>query len=135
MVCFGIQRAWMSKSPPGRAGRDDYKFDTDLGDDFPTPYNWRSSMSSRRGDFFFSRIPELTTPCVGPTAYIEKGPMPALFVPAGLAPAGVALLLEGFDCARDAETSPWDYAIDVPRLYEEGLSDSALRWLIDKKYA
>jgi hypothetical protein len=61
--------------------------------------------------------------------------MPTLFVPAGLALSGMALLLEAFDCARDAGSSPWDYAIGVPQLREAGVSNSSLTWLLQKEYA
>jgi hypothetical protein len=61
--------------------------------------------------------------------------MPALFVPVGLAPAGMALLLDAFDCARDAGSSPWNYAVEMSNLVAAGVSDASLHWLIAKNYA
>jgi hypothetical protein len=48
---------------------------------------------------------------------------------------GLALLLQAFAYARDAAAEPWDFALEIDRLYETGLTISQLRWLVAKKFA
>ena len=48
--------------------------------------------------------------------------------------AGLRLLMEAYDYARDAERGVWDFAVEVATLREAGFSDSDLRWLGCKDY-
>jgi hypothetical protein len=48
---------------------------------------------------------------------------------------GLALLWQAFAYARDVGADPWDFALEIDRLYETGLTISHLRWLVAKKFA
>ncbi len=47
---------------------------------------------------------------------------------------GLAVLLEAFRCAQDANSPPWDFAMEHATLRAAGLSATHLRWLISKGY-
>ena len=47
----------------------------------------------------------------------------------------IAELVEAHDYARDAECDPWQFAVEISRLQELGLTYSDLRWLVEKGYA
>src|SRR5690242_4792386 len=98
MDCRGIRLASVRRPPSAAAN---YKFVNNLENGFPPTYDGRGVRHPRfRGAIL--RICERTTPHVGPTTFHCRRSMPTLFVPSGLAPAGMALVLEAFDCARDA---------------------------------
>ena len=48
----------------------------------------------------------------------------------GQAPAGLALLLQAYDRARQLRVSAWDYAVALRDLHTAGLSDAELRLLV-----
>ncbi len=47
----------------------------------------------------------------------------------------IAELAEAHDYARDARCDPWQFAVEIARLQELGLTYSDLRWLVEKGYA
>ena len=47
---------------------------------------------------------------------------------------GIALLLQAFAYSQDAETDIWDFALEIDKLYESGLTICDLRWLVSKQY-
>ncbi len=47
----------------------------------------------------------------------------------------IAELAEAHDSARDALCDPWQFAVEISRLQELGLTYSDLRWLVEKGYA
>ena len=47
----------------------------------------------------------------------------------------IAELAEAHDYARDAECDPWQFAVEISRFRELGLTYSDLRWLVEKGYA
>jgi hypothetical protein len=53
----------------------------------------------------------------------------------GISRAGLALLGQAFAYAHDAGGDLWDFALEIDRLYETGLSISDLRWLVAKGFA
>lgn len=55
----------------------------------------------------------------------------ALHLPARLCSA-LLLLLESHDYARDLETNPWEFAVDVPTLKHCGLIKNDYRWLVGR---
>jgi hypothetical protein len=61
--------------------------------------------------------------------------MPTLFVPTGLTPAGMALLLDAFDVAQDSGLPRWEVAVKWPTLRKAGCTDTGLQWLIAKSFA
>jgi hypothetical protein len=48
--------------------------------------------------------------------------------------AALALLSHAYACAEDAHAAPWDFALEVGRLRETGLTTSDLRWLVAKGF-
>ena len=46
----------------------------------------------------------------------------------------VASLLAAYRYAEDTNCSPWDFAVEVSRLRDLGLSNSELRWLVQKGF-
>lgn len=50
-------------------------------------------------------------------------------------PKGLFLLLEAYECARDAGHNRWDFAVAVDDLWRAGLTTSVLRWLVCKEFA
>jgi len=71
-----------------------------------------------------------------PLALRSPPPLPArreVFVPR--IDAGLAILAEARDCAREMRRDVWDFAVEVHSLRAAGLSDSSLRWLLCKGYA
>ena len=53
----------------------------------------------------------------------------------GISHAGLALLSQAFVYAHDAGGDLWDFALEIDRLYETGLTISDLRWLVAKGFA
>jgi hypothetical protein len=49
--------------------------------------------------------------------------------------AGLLLLYQAFTYAHDAGADAWDFALEIDKLYETGLTISDLRWLVAKGYA
>ena len=49
--------------------------------------------------------------------------------------AGLALLWQAHRYAQDAGADVWDFALEIARLYESGLTISDLRWLVAKGFA
>src|SRR5262245_48595904 len=49
--------------------------------------------------------------------------------------AGLALLWQACWYARDAGADLWDFALEIDRLYETGVTISDLRWLVAKGFA
>jgi hypothetical protein len=49
--------------------------------------------------------------------------------------AALALLWHAHNCAQDAGTDLWDFALETVTLYEAGLTISDLRWLVAKGFA
>src|SRR5262249_816907 len=47
---------------------------------------------------------------------------------------GLALLWHARDCAQDAHASLWDFALEIDKLYEAGLTITDLRWLVVKGF-
>ncbi len=48
--------------------------------------------------------------------------------------SALAQLAHADACARDAQCSPWEFAIEIERLIAEGLTTSDLRWLVRRGY-
>jgi hypothetical protein len=48
--------------------------------------------------------------------------------------AALALLWHAYDCAQDAHGVAWDFALEIGKLYEVGLTITDLRWLVVKGY-
>lgn len=46
--------------------------------------------------------------------------------------AALALLRHAYDCAQDAQAAPWDFALEISKLYQAGLTITDLRWLVVK---
>jgi hypothetical protein len=46
--------------------------------------------------------------------------------------AALALLRHAYDCAEDAHAAPWDFALEIGKLHEAGLTTTDLRWLVAK---
>lgn len=42
-------------------------------------------------------------------------------------------LLQAFECATDTDSSVWDFAIPIQRLFDLGASETELRWLVRKE--
>ena len=53
----------------------------------------------------------------------------------GISCGALALLLQAFAYAHDAGGERWDFALEIDRLYEAGLTISDLRWLVAKEFA
>ncbi len=53
----------------------------------------------------------------------------------GAARIALALLLQAFEYAHDAGAQRWDFAMEIDRLSETGLTISDLRWLVAKNFA
>ncbi len=49
--------------------------------------------------------------------------------------AAIAELAVAHDYARDAGCDPWQFAVEISRLADLGLTNSDLRWLVEKGYA
>jgi hypothetical protein len=49
--------------------------------------------------------------------------------------AGLAIMLEAFDCAGELKRDVWDFAVGIHDLRGAGLTSSSLRWLLCKGYA
>ena len=47
--------------------------------------------------------------------------------------AALELLQRARECARDAQTDPWDFALEIGQLYEAGLTITDLRWMVAKQ--
>jgi hypothetical protein len=52
----------------------------------------------------------------------------------GMSHLGLALLSRAFAYARDAGGDVWDFALEIDRLFEAGLTISDLRWLVAKGF-
>jgi hypothetical protein len=48
--------------------------------------------------------------------------------------APLALLWRAYACAQDAHAAPWDFALEIGKLYEAGLTITDLRWLVVKGF-
>jgi hypothetical protein len=48
--------------------------------------------------------------------------------------AALALLWHAYDCAEDAHAAPWDFALEIGKLDEAGLTIADLRWLVAKGF-
>lgn len=48
--------------------------------------------------------------------------------------AATVRLWRAYDLARDANAALWDFAVEIGRLYEAGLTTSDLRWLLAKGF-
>jgi hypothetical protein len=48
--------------------------------------------------------------------------------------AALALLRHAYDCAEDARAAPWDFALEIGKLHEAGLTITDLRWLVAKGF-
>ena len=48
--------------------------------------------------------------------------------------AALVRLWHAYDFARDAHAALWDFAVEIGRLYETGLTTSDLRWLLAKGF-
>lgn len=46
----------------------------------------------------------------------------------------LTLLRHAYDCARDTNATPWDFALEISELYEVGLTITDLRWLVAKGF-
>jgi hypothetical protein len=53
----------------------------------------------------------------------------------GISRVGLALLSQAFAYAHDAGGDLWDFALEIDRLYQTGLTISDLRWLVAKGFA
>jgi hypothetical protein len=49
--------------------------------------------------------------------------------------AGLALLLQAYEYARELACSPWDFAVEIQTLKDAGLTNSDLRWLLHEGHA
>lgn len=49
--------------------------------------------------------------------------------------AALALLRQTYEYARDADVDLWEFALEIGKLYETGLTISDLRWLVAKGFA
>lgn len=49
--------------------------------------------------------------------------------------SALVTLLEAFDYARDLQTSPWEFAVELSNLRRLKLTDSDLRWLVLEEFA
>jgi hypothetical protein len=47
----------------------------------------------------------------------------------------LSLLRQAFTCAQDAAADVWDFALEIGRLFDMGLTINALRWLVAKQFA
>lgn len=47
----------------------------------------------------------------------------------------LGLLRQAFTCAEDAGADLWDFALEIGKLFEAGLTISDLRWLVAKRFA
>jgi hypothetical protein len=48
--------------------------------------------------------------------------------------AALTLLGHAYECARDTHAAPWDFALEISKLYEVGLTITDLRWLVAKGF-
>lgn len=48
--------------------------------------------------------------------------------------AGLVLLLEAYENAKDLHHDVWDFAVEIESLCEAGMTKSDLRWLVGKNY-
>lgn len=48
--------------------------------------------------------------------------------------AGLVLLLEAHECAQELARTPWDFAVEIQSLREQGLTSTDFRWLACKGY-
>jgi hypothetical protein len=48
--------------------------------------------------------------------------------------AALALLQHAFECAKDAQAPPWDFALEIGHLYAAGLTITDLRWMVVKEF-
>lgn len=48
--------------------------------------------------------------------------------------AALALLRHAYDCAQEARAATWDFALEIGKLYEAGLTTTDLRWLVVKGF-
>lgn len=49
--------------------------------------------------------------------------------------AGLAILQQTFTYAQDSGRDQWDFALEMDKLYETGMSISDFRWLVAKGFA
>ena len=49
--------------------------------------------------------------------------------------AGLALLWQAYTHAHDAGVDVWDFALEIDKLYETGMTISDLRWLVAKRFS
>jgi hypothetical protein len=47
----------------------------------------------------------------------------------------LGLLGQAYTCAQDAGADLWDFALEIARLFDAGLTISVLRWLVAKRFA
>src|SRR6516164_4582707 len=67
---------------------------------------------------------------------LADDPVPSRTDPIGDdARVALGLLWQACTCAQDAGADPWDFALEVGRLFDTGLTISALRWLVAKGFA
>ena len=67
----------------------------------------------------------------------EGQPTPSGIEATDLAPptrAALAQLLKARDYARDVQCDPWEFAIEIDRLTNLGITTSDIRWLVKKGY-
>jgi hypothetical protein len=48
--------------------------------------------------------------------------------------AALALLRHAYACSEDGHADPWDFALEIGKLYEAGLAITDLRWLVAKGF-
>ena len=48
--------------------------------------------------------------------------------------AALGLLRQAYTCSEDTGADLWDFALEVGRLYDGGMTVSDLRWLVARKY-
>ena len=49
--------------------------------------------------------------------------------------AGLAVLWRAYICAQYTGANVWDFALRIGRLYEAGMTNSDLRWMVAKGFA
>lgn len=48
--------------------------------------------------------------------------------------AGLGLLLQAWDYAQELGAPLWDFAVEMPRLWDAGVTSNDVRWLVHKEY-
>jgi hypothetical protein len=49
--------------------------------------------------------------------------------------AGLAVLWRAYICAQYTDTNVWDFALRIGRLYDAGMTNSNLRWMVSRGFA